>query len=156
MSKETLTDLILGLVFIFAQVLIFQHLSILGTTPDLLLVYLLWLATKRNRGNLILQAGALGFVQDALFDFWGLNMFAKTLLCFMIFNFIERNKEGRLLIWQIFATIAVAAIFHNLIFLALSSFVEAYNTSYQPAIFVIGSGLYTAVVGSILFVFKGN
>ena len=156
MSKENLTDFFIGVVFILAEVFVFQHLSILGTTPDLLLIFLLWVATKRDRVHLIVLAGALGFIQDALFDFWGLNMFAKTLLCFSIYNFIDRNKEGRLLVWQIFTVIAAAALFHNLIFLGLSSFVEAYSTSFQPTIFVIGSSLYTALVGSMLFVFKGN
>lgn len=156
MSKENLKDFITGLVFVLTEVLIFQHLSILGTTPDLLLVYLLWLATKRNRFNLIILAAVLSFIQDAFFDFWGLNMFAKTLVCFMCYNFIERNKEGRLLIWQIFGIIAVTALFHDLIFLGLSSFLETYASSFKPTIFVLGSSLYTALVGSILFVFKGN
>lgn len=156
MNKENLRDLIIGLVFVLAEVLIFQHLTILGTTPDLLLIYLLWLATKRNRFNLIILAAILSFIQDAFFDFWGLNIFAKTLVCFMGYNFIQRNKEGRLLLWQIFAIVGIASIFHNLIILGLSSFVEAYTTTFKPTIFVIGSSLYTALVGSILFIFKGN
>lgn len=156
MSAETFKDFLVGLSFILAEVLIFQHLSFYGALPDPLLIYLLWLATRYDRVKLVLFAALLGLTQDALFDFWGLNMFSKTLLCFMFFNFINRRNEGRLLSWQIFLVIAVAAIFHNLIFLGLSSFIEAYTSGFMPIIFILGNSLYTALLGSMLFIFKGN
>lgn len=156
MSSDTFKDLIIGLMFVLSEVLIFQHLNVFGVTPDLLLIYVLWLATKYERVKLILITALLAFIQDALFDFWGINVFSKTLLCFMLYNFISRNKEGRLLLWQIFAVLGIASVIHNVIFLGLSSFLDAYSTQFQPAIFVIGSSLYTATVGSMLFIFKGN
>ncbi|MDR9415940.1 MAG: rod shape-determining protein MreD [Gracilimonas sp.] len=156
MNKELLKDLIIGIIFLLAELLIFQHLSIFGTTPDLLLIYLLWLAMKKDRFQLLILAAMLGFVQDALFDFWGLNMFSKTLVCLIAYNFIERNKEGRLLLWQIFAITGLFAVLHNVCFLGLSNFVDTYSSGFQPAIFVIGSSLYTAIVGSMLFIFKGS
>ena len=156
MSTEILKDFLIGLCFILAEVLIFQHLSLFSTTPDPLLIFLLWLAMKYDRIKLVLFAALLGLIQDSLFDFWGLNMFAKTLMSFAFFNFVNRRKEGRLLIWQIFIVIFVAAIFHNLIFLGLSSFIDAYTTGFIPIIFVLGNSLYTALLGAMLFIFKGN
>ncbi|MCP9292005.1 rod shape-determining protein MreD [Gracilimonas sediminicola] len=156
MSAETLKDFFIGLCFILAEVLIFQHLSLFGTTPDPLILYLLWLAMKYDRIKLVLFAASLGLVQDALFDFWGLHMFAKTLMCFAFFNFVNQRKEGRLLLWQIFLVITAAAVFHNLIFLGLSSFIEAYTTGFSPIIFTLGNSLYTALLGAMLFIFKGN
>lgn len=156
MSSETLKDLLIGFSFILADVLIFQHLSLLGAVPDPLLIYLLWMALKYDRIKLVLFAAALGLIQDALFDFWGLNMFAKTLLCFASYNFLNRRIEGRLVIWQVFLIIAIATLFHNLVFLGLSSFIEAYTTGFSPIIFVVGNSLYTALLGSMLFIFKGN
>ncbi|MEQ8523210.1 rod shape-determining protein MreD [Gracilimonas sp.] len=156
MSVETLKDFLIGLCFILAEVLIFQHLSLFGATPDPLLLYLLWLAMKYDRIKLVIFAAALGLIQDSLFDFWGLHMFAKTLMSFAFFNFVNSRKEGRLLLWQIFLVISVAAIFHNLIFLGLSSFIEAYTTGFIPIIFILGNSLYTALLGVMLFIFKGN
>lgn len=156
MSADTFKDFIIGVCFLLLQVLIFQHLSFYGATPDLLLIYLLWLAMRYDRIKLILFAASLGLIQDALFDFWGLNMFSKTLLFFMIFNFVNRRKESRLLVWQIFLVLAFAAILHNLIFLGLSSFIDAYTAGFIPIIFVLLSSLYTALIGSMLFIFKGN
>lgn len=156
MSAETFKDFLIGLCFILAEVLIFQHLSLFGATPDPLLLYLLWLAMKYDRIKLVIFAAVLGLIQDSLFDFWGLNMFAKTLMCFAFFNFVNRRKEGRLLLWQIFLVIAVAAVFHNIIFLGLSSFIDAYTTGFIPIIFILGNSLYTALLGAMLFIFKGN
>ncbi|MBD3616152.1 MAG: rod shape-determining protein MreD [Gracilimonas sp.] len=156
MSKDTFRDLLVGLSFILAEVLIFQHLSFFGATPDPLLIYLLWLAMKYDRVKLVLMAAGLGLIQDALFDFWGLNMFSKTLLCFMVFNFLSRRNEGRLLLWQIFLMILLAAILHNVIFLGLASFIDAYTSGFAPIIFILVNSLYTALLGSMLFIFKGN
>lgn len=156
MSSEILKDFFVGVSFILAEVLIFQHLSFFGATPDLLLIYLLWLAMRYDRVKLVLFAAFLGLIQDGLFDFWGLNMFSKILICFMFFNFVNRRKEGRLLIWEIFLVISAACILHNLVFLGLSSFIEAYTTGFIPIIFVLINSLYTALLGSMLFIFKGN
>jgi rod shape-determining protein MreD len=156
MSTETYKDVLIGFIFILAEALIFQHLSFIGATPDPLLLFVLWLAMKYDRLKLVLIVAGLSLVQDALFDFWGLNMFSKTLLCFMIFNFVNRRKESRLLIWQIFLVIFMASVIHNLIFLGLTSFIEAYTTGFFPIIFVLGNSLYTALVGAMLFIFKGN
>lgn len=156
MSKETFKDILIGFSFILAEVLIFQHLSFFGATADPLLIFVLWIAMKYDRVKLVLIVAGLSFIQDALFDFWGLNMFSKTLLCFMAFNFLNRRKENRLLIWQIFVVIFIAAIFHNLIFLGLTSFIDAYTTGFSPIIFILLNSLYTALLGSILFIFKGN
>lgn len=156
MSTDTYKDILIGFSFILAEVFVFQHLSFFGATPDPLLIFVLWITMKYDRVKLILIVAGLSFFQDALFDYWGLNMFAKTLLCFMAFNFLNRRKENRLLIWQIFLVIFIAAISHNLIFLGLASFADIYSASFSPIIFIFLNSLYTALLGSILFIFKGN
>jgi rod shape-determining protein MreD len=156
MNKETVKDLLVGLSFILLEVLIFQHLSFFGATPDPLLIFLLWLAMKYDRVQLVVITAVLAFFQDALFDFWGLNMFSKVLLMFFAYNFLNRQRESRLLVWQIFLVILISAFFHNLIFLGLSSFIEAYSQGFSPIIFLTLNSLYTATLGAMLFIFKGN
>lgn len=156
MSTDTYKDILIGFSFIIAEVLVFQHLSFFGATADPLLIFVLWIAMKYDRVKLVLMVAGLSLLQDALFDYWGLNMFSKTLLCFIAFNFLNRRKENRLLIWQIFLVIFIAAIFHNLIFLGLASFIDAYSTGFSPIIFILINSLYTALLGSMLFIFKGN
>ncbi|MTI88412.1 MAG: rod shape-determining protein MreD [Balneolaceae bacterium] len=156
MSVGTLKNILAGIAFVLIQVLLFQHLSIFGATPDLLLIYLLWLALKYDRLHLVLIAAGLGLFQDALYDLWGLHMFSKTLLCFLIYRLISGYSEARLLLWQVFLSIIGAALIHNLIFLGLSSFIDAYTAAFNPIIFSLLGSLYTAVAGTILFVFKGR
>lgn len=162
MSKETVKDLLVGVGFVLVEVLIFQHLSFFGITADPLLIFILWIALKYERFQLILITAVLAFLQDALFDYWGLNLFAKTLMIFVIYNFISRWRESRLLLWQIFVVVFLAALFHNLLFIGLAgvvnlaSVINIYSVGLMPIIFVLGSSLYTALLGSMLFIFKGN
>lgn len=156
MNTGVIKDFLLGLFFIFLEVVIFQHLTFFGINPDPLLIYLLWLSLKYDRFNIILFAAALGFVQDALFDFWGLNMFSKTLLFFMFYKLLSRFSNKRLLIWQVAVIIFAVSLIHNLFFLGLSNFSDVYASGSVPILFLFGNSLYTAVLGSMLFIFKGN
>lgn len=156
MRADTFKDFLIGVSFILIQVLIFQHLSFYGATPDLLIIFLLWLAPKYDRVKLILFAASLGFIQDALFDLWGLNMFVKTFLFFILYNFIYQRKESRLLSWQVFTVVLLTALMHNILFLGLASFMSTYSPGFSPIIFVLFSSLYTALIGSMIFIFKGN
>lgn len=156
MRLSILKDILAGIFFILIQVFLFQHLSIFGTTPDLLLIFILWLALKYDRLQLILFAAGLSFLQDALFDLWGLHMFSKVLLGFFSYNLLNKSTESRLLAWQVITIVFAASFVHNLIFLGLSSFIDAYTTAYSPWMFLIGNSVYTAVVGSVLFIFKGQ
>lgn len=156
MSTGIIKDFLLGLFFIFLEVVIFQHLTFFGINPDPLLIYLLWLSLKYDRFNIIIFAAVLGFVQDALFDYWGLNMFSKTLLFFMFYKLLNRFSNKRLLIWQVAVIIFGVSLIHNIFFLGLSNFSNVYATGSVPILFLFGNSLYTAVLGSMLFIFKGN
>lgn len=156
MSTGIIKDFLLGLFFIFLEVVIFQHLTFFGINPDPLLIYLLWLSLKYDRFNIIIFAAVLGFVQDALFDYWGLNMFSKTLLFFMFYKLLNRFSNKRLLIWQVAVIILGVSLIHNIFFLGLSNFSNVYATGSVPILFLFGNSLYTAVLGSMLFIFKGN
>ncbi|MFN1835932.1 rod shape-determining protein MreD [Balneola sp. MJW-20] len=156
MNSETLKEFLIGLGFVLFQVLIFKHLSLFGAVADPLLIYLLYLSLRFDRTKLILFAGVLGFIQDAFFDFWGLFMFTKVLLCFVSYRFLNRRSEARLLIWQIFAVIFTMTLIHNIIFMILASFMDAYSSGVHPVLFALSGSLYTATVGVFLFIFKGN
>ncbi len=154
MSGQGIKDFGIGVIFVIAQVLFFQHLSIFGTTADPVTFYLLWLVAKYDRPKLLFIAALLGLFQDAVFDFWGMYMFSKTLLVFLFYSFIKRRSEVQLIVWQIFLFILIAALVQNIIFMGLSSFFDAYASNYSPFLLIIGNAIYTAVVGSLIFVFR--
>lgn len=154
MITQILKDLGFGFVFVVAQVLFFQHLTVFGTMADPIIFYLLWLVSKYDRTRLLLIAAVLGLIQDAFFDFWGLFMFSKTLFVFLTFNFVKRRSENQLLLWQVFLVILFSALAHNLILVGLSIFFEVYASNYSILILVFGNAIYTAVLGALIFVLR--
>ena len=83
-------------------------------------------------------------------------MFAKTITMLLVYKIVSRNSEVRLIIWQAFVLILGAAFLHNLFYLGFSSFLNVYEFSFSPIILLIGSSLYTALIGSILHILKGD
>jgi hypothetical protein len=102
------------------------------------------------------MAAGLGFLMDALLDTWGLNMFAKTLTIFASYNFVPRISDIRLLTGQIFLTIALAGILHQLVFLVLAHFINGYAADLYFFRQWLGNAFYTAVIGSMMYIFKSN
>jgi rod shape-determining protein MreD len=146
----------LGIIFVLSQLLIFQHLAIFGSIVDPVIILLLWISLRYKRHEVLFFAAGFGLFQDALFDVWGLNMFAKTLTFFLVYKIISRNSEARLLIWQVFGFIFGTAFVHNVIYLSFSSFLDSYTYSFSPIILLLVSSLYTALIGSILHILKGD
>ena len=144
----------IGLGFVALQVVMFRHLKIWDMQPDLGLINLLWLITIRDRTSCLLIAAGLSFTQDALLDLWGLNMFSKVLMTFAIYNYIPKSREVRLLLWQVFLTVAIAALVHNLLFLGLSVSVESYSAELLFWRQWIGNAVYTAVVACFIQLFR--
>lgn len=140
----------IGLGMLFVQIVLLRHFEIYGAKSDLMLLYVLWLCTKKPKTACLIFAGLFGFLQDAITDLWGLNMFSKTLLIFIIHGYLSRISERRLLFWQIFLITVIAAFFHNLIFFGLSTFSEIYASGYIFTSLVIISSIFTAILGSFL------
>ncbi|MDZ7658442.1 rod shape-determining protein MreD [Fodinibius sp.] len=156
MNPERFKNFGIGLAFLLIQVMLFRHLKIMQVQPDLLLIFLVWYMARKDRTAALLMAAGLGFLQDAMLDLWGLNMFSKTLLVFMSYNFIPRGSKKQLLIGQVFLTIAIAALIHNLIFLGLNIAIESYTGEQYFWRHLIGSSLYTAFVASFIQLFRTN
>lgn len=156
MNTERLKDFGVGLGFVALQIVMFRHLKIFEMQADLVLIYILWLITSRDRTSCLMIAAGLGFCQDALLDLWGLNMFSKTLLTFVVYNFIPKRSEVRLLIGQIFLTVFIASVVHNIIFLGLSFLMESYSAELIFWRQWLGSAVYTAVVASFIQLFRTN
>ncbi len=138
------------------QVVLFRHLQIYGAESDLVLIYLLWLSTKKGRTETLIFAAFFGFLQDAMTDLWGLHTFSKTFLIFVLHNYLSKVSENRFILWQIFLLILFAAFIHNMVFVGLSLFAEIYSgTTLIWSILLIGS-IYTAVIGTFLHIVKGG
>lgn len=155
MNTERIKNIGIGVGFLLIQVVLFRHLKIFQLQPDLVLIFLLWYMARKDRTSALLMAAGLGFLQDALLDFWGLNMFAKTLLIFISYNFIPKGSK-KLLIGQVFLAILVASLLHNLIFLGLNALLHNYSAEIFFWRNLFGNSLYTAVIASFIQLFRTN
>lgn len=154
MNIDKLKEYAIGFGVIFVQLALFRHLKIYNMQPDLILIYLLWVATKKDRTSVIILAAVLGFFQDVLLDLWGLNMFSKTLLIFAVYNFIPKSSNVRLLAGQVFLAVFIASLVHNLIFLGLNLAIDNYSAEFLFWSQWIGNSLYTAVVAFFIYLFR--
>lgn len=154
MNPDRLKNIGLGIGFVLIQILLFRHLKIFQMQPDLVLIFVIWYMMRKDRTSALLMAAGLGFLQDALLDMWGLHMFTKTLLTFIIYNFIPQNLKNRLLVGQVFLTVLLISVFHNLIFLLLNVLIINYSAEGLFWRHLLGNSLYTAVVASFIQLFR--
>ncbi len=149
-KSENLRLFFIGLGMVAIQILLFKNLRIFDGEADLVLIYLVWVCTKLDKTESLIFAGLLGLFQDAFTDLWGLNMFSKTVLVFILHSYLNRISENRFIFWQVFLIILALAFLHNLIFFALTLFSETYATGYIIWSLLAVSTLMTAVIGGFL------
>lgn len=142
--------LLIGLGLLAIQIVLLMHLKIFNAEPDLVLIYLLWLCPKKERTETLILAALLAFFQDALLDLWGMNMFSKILLIFLVHGFLSNLSEKRFIFWQIFIIVFLAAVVHNTIFWATGMFSEAIATEYLFWNLIVASSAYTALIAGFL------
>ncbi len=152
--SQNLRLLLYGLGIVAIQIILFRHLRIFGAQSDLILIFVLWLCTNKSKTYCLLLAAFLGFFQDAMTDLWGLNLFTKTLLVFILHGYLNRISKNRLIFWQVLLIIYFSALLHNLILFGVSTFSELFSTDYILLSFMLISPLFTSLVGSFLHIVK--
>ncbi len=146
----------IGLGIVGIQTVLFRHFEIFGSEADLVLIFILWLCAKEPKTNVLLFAAFLGFTQDALTDLWGLHMFSKTLLVFILHGYLNRISKTGFIFWQVFFLILISAFIHNLIFYGVSLFSGLYTTIGLLWSFLLISSLFTAILGSFLYLVRDD
>lgn len=154
MSNDRLKHIALGVAFLLLQIVLFRHLNIFRTQPDLVLIFLVWYMSKRSRTSSLLMAAFLGLTQDFFLDIWGLNMFTKTLVVYLGHRFIPRAQKTRVIIGHVFFTVLSVAFLHNFIFQGLNIFTQSYSGETLFWRHLIGNSLYSAVVACFIHLFK--
>lgn len=156
MNSQRLKQIGYGLIFVLIQLLMFRHLKLFQIQADLILIYIIWVMVTDNRTSSIVIAALLGFVYDMLMDTWGLHMFTKTFVAFAAFNIMPRYSEIRLPAGQVFFIVFGMGLLHNILFLGVASFIEAFSESLFFWRHWIGNSIYTALVGMLLYLFKAK
>ncbi|TNE72898.1 hypothetical protein EP331_06025 [bacterium] len=160
MSNSFVKDFFWGLFFLVLQVVLVRHLRLFEAEANLLWLYMIFIAATNERTYTIITVSVLALLHDALLDTWGVYLFANVLVIFVIYNFLPRISENKLLTGQVFVLLTISSLLMNGLILLLSSFIQLYGSDVFFWQTLIGNSLYTALLGSFLYNFssaaKGN
>lgn len=156
MSGASIRHIVIGILAVFSQIVLFRHLRIMGATPDIVLIFLVWIMASYTRTSALFFAAALGLFMDALLDLWGLNMFAKVAMVMACYNLIPNFEDSRPQTTQIFAMLLFIAFFHNLMLLLTTVFSQSLATWDVFWQILLGNTVFTAVIGMFLYIFKSD
>ena len=152
---STIRYVLIGLGVFVLQWLVLGRLKLWGSYPDAVLLFVAWISLRQGRRVGSVAGFGLGALMDAVYGTWGIYMFAKTLVGFLLGLFPADQRESlRLQPRQSFLGGLVVALLHNglvVIFLALQT--EASNAFMVFALW-LGSALYTAFLSVIATLFS--
>ena len=139
------------------QWLVLGRLTLWGSYPNAVLLFVAWVGLREGRRVGSLAGFGLGALMDIAYGTWGIYMFAKTLVGFLLGLFPADQRESlRLQPRQGFLGGLVVALLHNgivVIFLALQT--DASN-SFMVFGLWLGAALYTAFVSVIATLFSAS
>jgi rod shape-determining protein MreD len=130
------------------------RLRIFGAYPDAVLLYVAWLGLRHGRMAGSIGGFSLGLLMDAVTGMWGLHMFVKTLVGFLV-GLFPANERETLLIQPQQALIGalVIALVHNGLFVTLLALDTGARNTFMVLALWLGSAAYTAFVGTLVSLF---
>lgn len=141
---------LVGLACVALQWLVLGRLQLWGAYPDCVLLYIAWLGFTHGRRVGMVSGFSLGFLMDAIYGTWGIQMFVKTLLGFMV-GLFQANDRDTFIVrpQQAFLVGLFIALLHNGLFVAL---LVLQSGARNPSVILslwLGAALYTAVVANL-------
>ena len=136
------------------QWLIVGRLRIYGSYPDAVLLFLCWYSLREGRRRGTLTGAGLGVAMDVVYGTWGIHMFVKTLISFLVGRFaVEEHTPLIIRPQQALLGSLVVALLHNGLLVALVALQTQATTSFLLYGLWLGSAVYTAAVGGIVALF---
>ena len=146
---------LVGLLIVALQWLILGRLRLWGAYPDIVLLYVAWLALRHGRLAGSVTGFGLGFLMDAIYGTWGLHMLVKTILGFLVGLFPANERETLLIMpQQAFVGTLVIALVHNGLLVLMIALQSGVRTGFLIWALWLGSALYTSILGTIASLFN--
>ena len=135
-----------GLIIIFLDQILLQHLSLWGIQFDAVLLFLVWTIPLLKKTEAIYIYGSLALLQDALYDSWGLMLFSKTLTVLLFYNFMLERNQGKIFSSQFAVFTLIISLTHNSFYYLLSMIAGSYASGLWPFTLVMLGAVYTALL----------
>lgn len=140
----------LGIGMLLSYVMLFQHVTIARVSLDLMAIYLVWVMLAYPRFQSTWFAAVVGFLLDAMTDQWGLNMFAYTGAVILLYGVFERFREIKLLDWQYLTLLFGFILLKSSLFALTTLFTNGVDLAQPVWVFILGTSVYTLIVGYIV------
>ncbi|MXW84232.1 MAG: rod shape-determining protein MreD [Rhodothermaceae bacterium] len=146
-----------GAVVVLLQWLFFGRLEIWGAYPDVALLFLIWLAVRHGRVYGAVGGFLVGFALDAIYGLWGIQMFVKTLMGFLV-GFVAniRSEVMEKLILRAVEATFVTTLVHNAILVLFVMLQSGTGRGSLVWAICVGGTLYTTFVAFLLSVFRSR
>ena len=146
----------ISIVLILVQTKIMRFFSLEGITPDLLTIWIVYIAVKRGQMTGTLWGFALGLFYDlSVGSFIGLSALTKTIAGFIAGYFYDEQRTTMTLgSYRFLIIILLVSFIHNVVYFII--YTRGSETSFLSAIFAVGlaTTCYTAIVSLLpLFFF---
>jgi len=150
--NQYLRSSLVALALLLLQTTFIPFLSIDEYMPDVLLIWVVYIALRRGQIEAAVAGFAIGFLQDLVTtQFFGLAALAKTVSGFAAGYFFNENKtEITLSSYRFVLVILFASMIHNILY-----FMVFFQGAEAPLIvttlrYSIFSGFYTGLLGFLL------
>lgn len=133
------------------QWLFFGRIQLWGTMPDVVLLFVLWTAVRYGRIHGALTGFFAGFMLDAIYGLWGIHMFVKTLIGFLVglLNVIN-NEVFERSVRRIVEVTLIVSLAQNGLMTFFLTIQDAGAAQYLVWQLFIGSTLYTTFVAFLI------
>ena len=116
----------------------------------MVLLFIVWLGLRRGRLVGSVSGFSLGFLLDAAYGTWGIHMFAKTLVGFLVGLFPADEREELLFSpLQAFLSGVMVALVHNGLLVTFLALQAGTRTTFMITALWLGSSFYTGFVGML-------
>src|SRR5664279_1643117 len=156
--RQTFIYIALTILFVLLQTTLTQYLAVAGLSPDIALIWIVYLALRRGQITGTIAGFFVGLLLDLLSGndgMLGLAALSKTVGGFTAGYFFNENKTVQTLgSYRFILIILSVSLVHNLIYFII--FLQGSGAHWWQAILLYGipAALYTAAVGLIpTFVF---
>lgn len=146
---------LIGLALFALQWLVLGRLRIWGSYPDAVLLYVAWIGLRSGRQAGSISGFLLGALMDAAYGTWGINMFVKTLIGFVLGLFpVDEREALRLQPQQALLGSLVVALLHNGLVVAFLALQMQASNAFMVGALWIGSAVYTAFISTLAALFS--
>lgn len=144
-----------GLLAVALQWLVFGRLRLWGAYPDVVLLWVAFLALRYGRVPGAVAGFSAGLLMDMVYGTWGLEMILKTTVGFVVGFFrSELGENLRIKPPQAFlGALLVAVVHHGLRVIILALDLDTRTTFLITGLW-FGSALYTAFVAFVISLFR--